>query len=224
MPDVLKSRRIARIFLSTGFILASGAYAFWYHLIRLDAVAPAPNFQVASRSLPQRLPLPPKTSLSPDLEGTGPLTPRVTPKSTPLGRTGSNTAKPPVLTKGPQHPPTSAVQPAATDSVAAATIPPAPLPAAHYMDGEFTGDSVESYYGPMQVKVTVLNGGIINADCPVYPIHFQRSEEISGWAIPMLITEVIKAQSADIDTVSGATQTSIGYYQSLVSALEKAKK
>ena len=49
-----------------------------------------------------------------------------------------------------------------------------------------------------------------------------RDEEISGFAIPQLTQEALAAQSARIDTVSGATYTSEGYLQSLQSALDKA--
>jgi len=86
------------------------------------------------------------------------------------------------------------------------------------------GDVEDTGYGPIQVKVTIFTGDIETASTPVYPNHFERSDEISHSAIPELEDEVIKAQSADIDIVSGATQTSAAYYDSLVSALEKARK
>lgn len=219
MSDVLKSRRTARIFLSSGFIVGSAAIAFfWHHSSRPDAAPPAPNAPLASKFLPPRPP--PSPSMPSAL---APLdSPGATQESAPPPLAGSVAAPPPVAAERP--PPTAAVQSVAPGSIPAAAQPPAPPAAAYYADGEFTGDSVDTYYGPLQVKVTVLNGDIVNADCPVYPNHFQRSEEISQWAIPILIAEVIHLQSADIDIVSGATQTSGGYYQSLVSALAKARK
>jgi uncharacterized protein with FMN-binding domain len=42
-------------------------------------------------------------------------------------------------------------------------------------------------------------------------------------ALPLLRESALKAQSADIDTVSGATATSDGYKQSLQAALDGAK-
>ena len=128
MSDVLKTRRIAKTVLSTGFIIVSGSYAFWYHHIRLDAVAPAPKFQVAPRPLPQHLPLPPNASLSPHMADTAPLTLRATPESMPLSRPGSNIAASPALTKAPPHSPTSEVQAAVADNVPAETLPPACTP------------------------------------------------------------------------------------------------
>ena len=45
---------------------------------------------------------------------------------------------------------------------------------------------------------------------------------INGYALPVLNQEVVDRQSAQIDTVSGATVTSDGYLQSLQSALDQA--
>jgi len=216
---VLKSRRLARIFLSIGFILASGAYALWYNLARLDVVAPPPVIQRPSRPLPQPLPSTPKLSEVPASDIAGPSGSEAVPQDAHPASPVTALARPPALPRPrPAEPKT---EPPVADTAAA---PIAPHAASPYRDGEFIGELVDSYYGPVQVRVTILNGYIINADTPVYPRHFQRSEEISQRAIPELVDEVIKAQRADIDVVSGATQTSASYYLALVSALEKAKK
>jgi uncharacterized protein with FMN-binding domain len=220
MPDVLKNRRIARMVLSTGFMLASGAYAFWQHLIRLDAVAPPPAIHSLSRPLPQPLPSTPKLSEVPLSDMAGPSVSEAVPQGTHPARSVTALVSPPALPRSGLAKPK--IEPPVADS--AAPIAPPPLPASPYRDGEFIGEVVDSYYGPIQVRVTIFTGDIVNADTPVYPNHFQRSDEISHWAIPELVDEVIKAQSADIDIVSGATQTSVAYYNALVSALEKAKK
>jgi uncharacterized protein with FMN-binding domain len=49
-----------------------------------------------------------------------------------------------------------------------------------------------------------------------------RSIQISNYAAPVLRTEALSAQSADIQSVSGATYTSEGYVTSLQAALDKA--
>jgi len=49
-----------------------------------------------------------------------------------------------------------------------------------------------------------------------------RSQQINSEAAPILLQETLKAQSAQIDTVSGASYTSAGYVQSLQSALDQA--
>jgi uncharacterized protein with FMN-binding domain len=50
-----------------------------------------------------------------------------------------------------------------------------------------------------------------------------RSVSISAYAAPILRREALAAQSAKIDTVSGASYTSQGYQQSLQSALDLAR-
>ena len=54
------------------------------------------------------------------------------------------------------------------------------------------------------------------------PFGRSRSQYISEQAAPYLHDEVLQAQSAHIDVVSGATYTSESYMQSLQSALDKA--
>jgi uncharacterized protein with FMN-binding domain len=74
----------------------------------------------------------------------------------------------------------------------------------------------------VQVRVVVKNGKVTSADAVVVPSGNQRDEEINSYAVPVLNQEVLDAQSAGIDTVSGATVTSDGYLQSLQSALDAA--
>jgi uncharacterized protein with FMN-binding domain len=60
---------------------------------------------------------------------------------------------------------------------------------------------------------------------PVYPNHTDRSVFINEQAIPMLVHEVLSAQfNPNIDLVSGATDTSYAFAQSLQAALLAAKK
>ncbi len=54
------------------------------------------------------------------------------------------------------------------------------------------------------------------------PWNDRRDQEINSYAVPVLNGEVVQAQSAGIDMVSGATYTSDGYIQSLQSAIDQA--
>ena len=58
---------------------------------------------------------------------------------------------------------------------------------------------------------------------PVYPNENGRDQEINAYALPVLRQETLDAQSANIDTVSGATVTSDGYIESLQAALDAAQ-
>jgi uncharacterized protein with FMN-binding domain len=86
----------------------------------------------------------------------------------------------------------------------------------------YTGSTAGTRWGDVQVTITVANGKITDVQVPVYPNGNGRDQEINAFALPQLTQETLQAQSADIQTVSGATVTSDGYLQSLQSALDAA--
>jgi uncharacterized protein with FMN-binding domain len=85
-----------------------------------------------------------------------------------------------------------------------------------------TGDSADTRWGPVQVRLTVASRRITKVTLADYPQNNRRDEEINARALPILVQETLRAQSAEIDMVSGATVTSEGYVESLQSALDKA--
>ena len=101
----------------------------------------------------------------------------------------------------------------------------------------FTG-SVASVdrWGSLQVTIVVrktttttgtkkkVTRKITAVSVPTYPNHTDRSVYISSQALPILKSEALRAQSANINLVSGATNTSEAFAQSLQSAILKAKK
>lgn len=89
-------------------------------------------------------------------------------------------------------------------------------------DGTYTGDEASTRWGEVQVKIIVKNGKVVSADAVEYPSENHRDQEINSYAIPELNAEVVAAQSAKIDAVSGATVTSGGYLESLQSAIDAA--
>jgi uncharacterized protein with FMN-binding domain len=76
-------------------------------------------------------------------------------------------------------------------------------------------------WGNVQVRIRVRGGKIVNVGA-IYPDHKPRSIAINTRAIPILKREVLKAQSARIQYVSGASDTSEAYTSSLQSAINKA--
>lgn len=91
--------------------------------------------------------------------------------------------------------------------------------------GTVTGPAVDTRWGPVQVEVTLDGSGKITAvTVPVYPDGNRKDQQINARALPILVQETLQAQSADIDTVSGATVTSEGYLESLQAALDQAGK
>jgi uncharacterized protein with FMN-binding domain len=88
--------------------------------------------------------------------------------------------------------------------------------------GTFEGTTSETQFGPVQVEVVVSAGKITDVKALQLTDEGGRSVEISNYAAPILRTEALSAQSADIQSVSGATYTSEGYITSLQSAIDKA--
>jgi len=90
------------------------------------------------------------------------------------------------------------------------------------VSGTFAGDTAETRYGPVQVQITVANGKITDVTALQLTNSDGRSAQISQQAAPILRQEALQAQSAQIQSVSGATFTSEGYTTSLQSAIDKA--
>lgn len=85
-----------------------------------------------------------------------------------------------------------------------------------------TGQVVSTRWGPVQVAITVAGGRLTGVQVLQQPTGNPKDEEINAYALPILTSETVDAQSADIDMVSGATVTSEGYLSSLQSALDQA--
>ncbi|MFG3298568.1 FMN-binding protein [Micromonospora chersina] len=88
--------------------------------------------------------------------------------------------------------------------------------------GTATGSVAQTRWGPVQVRITVSGGKITDVTVVQVPDGNHRDQEINDYAVPILRQEALAAQSARIDTVSGATVTSDGYRESLQSAIDAA--
>ena len=94
---------------------------------------------------------------------------------------------------------------------------------ASYKDGSYTGSVADALWGNIQVEATIKNGKITNVQFLQYPNERDRSIMINQYADPQLSSEAIQAQSANVDIISGATDTSEAFIQSLSDALSQAK-
>ena len=103
-----------------------------------------------------------------------------------------------------------------------APTPAAPVapPAGKNVNGTFTGSAVDVGYGTVQVKITVVNGKITDAQAVQAPSG--RNNRYTNMSVPVLRERTLAAQSANINGVSGASYTSFGWYTSLVVALKQA--
>ncbi|WP_396288273.1 FMN-binding protein [Curtobacterium sp. KT1] len=88
--------------------------------------------------------------------------------------------------------------------------------------GTFAGEAVQTRYGPVRVQITVASGKLTDVTALQLTDSDGRSVQISQQAAPILRQEALQAQSAQIQSVSGATFTSQGYTTSLQSAIDAA--
>jgi uncharacterized protein with FMN-binding domain len=86
----------------------------------------------------------------------------------------------------------------------------------------YDGSTAQTRWGPVRVRITVDGGKVTDVTAVTYPTANRRDQEINAYALPQLRSEALAAQSADIDSVSGATVTSEGYKRSLQAALDAA--
>jgi uncharacterized protein with FMN-binding domain len=101
-------------------------------------------------------------------------------------------------------------------------VPSAPGNRTRAGERVIAGPAVPTMFGPVQVRVDLIGAHISDVQAVQLPSDFALSQQISAVAGPILRQEALKAQSAKIDTVSGATYTSQGYRQSLQAALDRA--
>ena len=118
----------------------------------------------------------------------------------------------------PSATPTKSGSASAKPTAAAPTV--APTKPVGGVTGSFTGSVANTRYGPVQVKITVENGKIIDAQAVQAPSG--SNDRYTQKAVPRLREQTIAAQSANVQGVSGASFTSYGWYQSLASAISKA--
>lgn len=142
------------------------------------------------------------------------------------GPAGSAPAAPPATTGSTTSPSQDSVQNAAAPSTtpsteAPTTRPPTTVPRANTV---VNGTTFENQYGPVQVQATFSpNGQLVAASALQSPAGRTRSVAINQQAVPVLDSEALSVQSAQVNAVSGATYTSDSYRQSLQSALDAAR-
>jgi uncharacterized protein with FMN-binding domain len=128
--------------------------------------------------------------------------------------------------------PTAAPKPTPVKTPSTTPTPtPAPVPApkpkpvvtqSGWKDGTYTGQGVDVYFGVVQVSATISGGRLTDIGFLSYPSDNRTSYGKSSMALPILKQEAISSQSYRVNSVSGASETSLGFMQSLASALSQA--
>jgi uncharacterized protein with FMN-binding domain len=224
---------VKKALFSLAFVAASGVYvAAANHLLPLGDNDGAVT--VKQTAAPVDIsPIAPAASATPLLASSQPASGEPAPIIAEVAPAPTRAPAPPVLVRHapavaqaapspmpplPRPRPTpsdAAVQQAASTDVAASA-------GSGYRDGTYTGSSENAYYGRVQVQVTVANHQVAGIKVLSYPSDRRTSRYINSQALPLLQQEVITANSANVDTISGATLTSEAYIRSLGTALRQA--
>ena len=147
--------------------------------------------------------------------------------TTPSNSSGSAFS---VSTTAAGSPPPVNTTSAPTKTVVPVTVVPTPVhkvtapkaPTGKYVDGTYTGSAANAYYGNIQVEAVISGGKLTNVVFLQSPSDRSTSRFINQQAMPELKAEAIQAQSANVDGVSGASDSSAAFKESLSSALSQA--
>jgi len=123
---------------------------------------------------------------------------------------------PPAVAESPASDASQSIQPP-KKRAAAKSKPTSP-----YKDGEFAGNPVDIEYGLVQISAIIRDGRIADIKWLQDPEDIDLSKQINQDAMPKLTREAIAAQKAQVDIVTGATFTVLGFRLSLSTALEQA--
>jgi uncharacterized protein with FMN-binding domain len=115
----------------------------------------------------------------------------------------------------------AATPPSSTSSTSPSSSPSSPSSSSSAAKS-YTGSVASTRWGPVQVQIAVSAGKITGVTVLQQPNGNHKDTEINDYALPILVQDTLRGQSADIDMVSGATVTSDGYLQSLQAALDEA--
>jgi uncharacterized protein with FMN-binding domain len=237
-----------KILLSAGLIVISGAYTAWLHIGQFAGTRPAPPLAVLPpHPVAARKPVP-QTAIAAPVTAAPQIATAAAPAVQTLAAQNPTAQKPAVPAPAAMAlPPGTAVTPAAPTGTRVAAEPYEAAPAAsampstvytaastgavptaihnwHYADGDWTGQVADTAYGPVQVKIGIHNGVMNEIHWLMYPDHRDESIQINTTAMPLLSSEAIQSQSADVDKTTQATLTTEGFQSSLYTALEQAKR
>ena len=145
--------------------------------------------------------------------------------TTPPSSTNKQASPPTPPTSTPPNSPTNSPTTGSSGTSASggnrptSTVPPTTT--APSGNASATGPVEQYGYGELDVKITVSGGKIRNVTVPKLLVAEQYSQQLAQQVIPMLRSQVLQAQSANINGVSGATYTSEAYAMSLQAALKQ---
>jgi len=140
------------------------------------------------------------------------------PSTASVVTTGEPPPEPETATTATSGPPTTTT----TEPTATSTQPPTTtITVPRSTSATVSGPAVETEWGFFQVEIVVEDGVLVSVAAVQEPGD-RRSRRINAQALPIYEELAVEAQSADIDVISGATVTWLGYTSSLQAALDEA--
>lgn len=118
--------------------------------------------------------------------------------------------------------PTPKIVKKVTTTTTPTPTPPAPKPVGQYRDGTYTGSVADAFYGNIQVRAIIQGGRLADVVFLQYPNDRSRSISINTQAMPYLKSEAVSVQSANVNIISGASDSSMAFQESLRVALAQA--
>ena len=242
-----------KLLLSSALVAVSLAYGWWQrentprpHIAMTvplpqapapQASAPAPMPSVTASAAPPSTTAAPETSVATLPRNAAPTEPKSTAVAPPQASTPAPAAPqaPPqqeaaIYLSPPAQPlptvPSNDVSPplpAATGTPAPGVMPAIPA-GTHLLDGDFVSDRHQLEWGDLRVRISVHGGLITGVQILQYPDHRSHSLDLSEMAGPILESEVIKVQKAQVDAVSSATDTSYAFQDVITDVLIKATR
>ena len=94
----------------------------------------------------------------------------------------------------------------------------------HLADGDYVSDRHGLMWGDLRIRISIQGGLITGVQALQYPDHRSQSLYLSQMALPILASEAIKSQKAQVDIVSSATDTSYTFQDAVADAIAKATR
>jgi uncharacterized protein with FMN-binding domain len=203
-----------RLLLSTAMILASAAYVTFGR----GSAGPPSIGEVSRFTAAADQPGPNAALLAPTVAAQAAEARRASPVPSPPSAPRAGVAPADIISRR-----STINAPVTLASAASSSVASTVAGGAQFKDGTYTGTPADAYYGTVQVRAVISGSKLVSVAVLNYPADRSRSRAINSYALPQLTTEVVRAQSASVNIVSGATLTSQAYMRSVASALSQAK-
>ncbi len=194
--------------LANSLVALSSAAVFAVYAAGYARTAPAAA-DLAATAVPPTTPIDPTATIAPATATASPTSTATAAATSTTAKTASTATAPTSTAPAASVAPTASVAPAATSTTITTTT-------AAYTDGTYSGTGT-SRHGNITVAVTIQGGKIVSAEITTCGTKYPCSR------IAALPSQVVARQSAAVDLVSGATDSTNAYRAAVNAALAQAR-